>query len=69
MALANLIDLIAEVAAKRTAREGNTKAETPEQACSLWWPIMAIARPAGISPSPFLEFAGIVGILLSRRSR
>ncbi len=30
MALTNLIDLIAEVAAKRTAREGKTKAETPK---------------------------------------
>ncbi|MFT6091865.1 hypothetical protein [Sulfitobacter sp.] len=31
MALTNLIDLIAEVAAKRTAREGKTEAETPKQ--------------------------------------
>jgi len=30
MALTNLIDLIAEVAAKRTAREGKTEAETPK---------------------------------------
>jgi hypothetical protein len=29
MALSNLIDLIAEVAAKQTAREGKTKEETP----------------------------------------
>lgn len=29
MPLTNLIDLIAEVAAKRIAREGETKAETP----------------------------------------
>lgn len=36
MALANLIDLIAEVAAKRAAREGNTKADTPDAVRSLW---------------------------------
>ena len=35
MALANLIDLIAEVAAKRTAREGNTKADTPDAVVTL----------------------------------
>ncbi|SFE85747.1 hypothetical protein SAMN04515678_11942 [Roseivivax sediminis] len=35
MALANLIDLIAEVAAKRTAREGNTKADTPDAVVAL----------------------------------
>jgi hypothetical protein len=29
MALKNLIDLIAEVAAKRAAREGKTEGETP----------------------------------------
>lgn len=42
MALTNLIDLIAEVAAKRTTREGRTKPETPEQAGWLWQRIAAI---------------------------
>lgn len=42
MALTNLIDLIAEVAAKRTAREGRTKPETPEQAGFLWRLIAAM---------------------------
>ena len=36
MALANLIDLIAEVAAKRTGREGNTKADTPDAVVALY---------------------------------
>lgn len=31
MALTNLIDLIAEVAAKRAAREANSKADTPDE--------------------------------------
>ena len=44
MSLANIIDLIAEVAAKRTAREGKTKVETPEQAFMLCGAILAIVR-------------------------
>lgn len=42
MALANLIDLIAEVAAKRTAREGNTKADTPDAVALLCQSIRAV---------------------------
>lgn len=42
MALANLIDLIAEVAAKRTAREGNKKANTPDAVVALCRWILAI---------------------------
>lgn len=44
MALTNLIDLIAEVAAKRVAQEGKTEAETPKQAYTLWRVILAISR-------------------------
>ncbi len=44
MSLANIIDLIAEVAAKRTAREGKTKVETPKQALILCSAILAILR-------------------------
>jgi len=44
MALANIIDLIAEVAAKRVAREGKAKVETPEQALILWRMIPATSR-------------------------
>jgi len=35
MALANLIDLIAEVAAKQAAREGKTKADAPDAVMAL----------------------------------
>ncbi|WP_158234156.1 hypothetical protein [Oceaniglobus indicus] len=42
MALTNLIDLIAEVAAKRIAKEGKTGEDTPEQARTVFPPILAI---------------------------
>ncbi|PQO21987.1 hypothetical protein C2I36_15390 [Rhodobacteraceae bacterium WD3A24] len=41
MPLEHLIDLIAEVAAKRAAREGKTKADTPDAAESVWRTIRA----------------------------
>ena len=44
MTLSNLIDLIAEVAAKRTAREAKTKEETSVQAPYWWRAIVAILR-------------------------
>lgn len=44
MALTNLIDLIAEVAAKRAAREANSKADTPDEVRSLWPLILAKTR-------------------------
>ena len=42
MALANLIDLIAEVAAKRATREGSEKAETPDAVISVWQANLAV---------------------------
>ena len=42
MHLTNLIDLIAEVAAKRVAREGETKAEPPGEVHLRYRRIMAI---------------------------
>lgn len=42
MALTGLIDLITEVAAKRTAREGKTEAETPKQSQADLPTILAI---------------------------
>lgn len=56
MALANLIDLIAEVAAKRTAREGNTKADTPDAVaflCRSIWADLWNARHIFIGISVF----------------
>ena len=41
MHLTNLIDLIAEVAAKQVAREGKTKADTPDAAGVFWRTIRA----------------------------
>ena len=41
MHLTNLIDLIAEVAAKQVAREGKTKADTPDAVRVLWRMIRA----------------------------
>lgn len=42
MALANLIDLIAEVAVKRATREGSEKAETPDAVISVWQANLAV---------------------------
>lgn len=44
MALANLIDLIAEVAAKRTAREGKNDHDASEQTISAYRTILAFWR-------------------------
>ena len=44
MALTNLIDLIAEVAAKRAAREAKAKADTPDEVRSHWPLILAKTR-------------------------
>lgn len=42
MHLTNLIDLIAEVAAKRVAREGETKAEPPGEVIHRYRRIVAL---------------------------
>jgi hypothetical protein len=47
MDLTKLIDLIAEVAAKRVAREGKTKAETPDGASRGFRTILASIWSAG----------------------
>lgn len=44
MALNNLIDLIAEVAARRVTREGKTKEATPSAVVSVFWVIVARLR-------------------------
>lgn len=44
MALTNLIDLIAEVAAKRAAQEAKAKADTPDEVRSHWTLILAKTR-------------------------
>lgn len=47
MDLTKLIDLIAEVAAKRVAREGKTKAETPDGTALRFRRILASIWSAG----------------------
>lgn len=51
MTLTNLIDLIAEVAAKRATREGGTKEET--QNAIIW---MLARKLAGIKPLLHISF-------------
>lgn len=46
MSLTNLIDLIAEVAAKRATREGGTKEETPNAVVRIITTIRARLRRA-----------------------
>jgi hypothetical protein len=44
MALTNLIDLIAEIAANRAARAAKAKADTPDEVRSHWTQILAKTR-------------------------
>ena len=53
MTLTNLIDLIAEVAAKRAAREGGTKEETPN---AVIWIIAKILAGLRRAPPYFDQF-------------
>lgn len=53
MNLSNLIDLIAEVAAKNTAREGKSRTDAPDQAGLIMQTILAIfGRVHRIPPGP-----------------
>jgi hypothetical protein len=70
MTLTNLIDLIAEVAAKRAIQEGGTKEETPN---AVAWMIRKILsrirrlRP-GFSKIGFVFFEAVRQLRNSRRS-
>ncbi|PVH27225.1 hypothetical protein [Pararhodobacter oceanensis] len=67
MAITNLIDLIAEVAANRLAKEAKTKTETPEQAWRLWDFILKVASSGSRRRRRPLEFLKLIGIVAPRR--
>ncbi len=68
MTLTNLIDLIAEVAAKRATEEGRTKEETPS---AVTWIITTILTGLRQAPPYFLQigFVSITDLPQPRGSR
>ena len=56
MPLENLIDLIAKVAAKRAAREGEHEEDTPDAVVMVWRTIRARVRNACHKSASVLDF-------------
>ena len=56
MHLTNLIDLIAKVAAKRAAREGEHEEDTPDAVMVVWRTIRARVRNACHNSAEVLDF-------------